>query len=309
MQKSDFISGAVTELIRRLDGQLLLVFHDLLRTRSASRTAERLHMSQSGASHALGRLRDLFDDELFTRRPHGLEPTRRALELAEPVEAMLALAAQSLATSTAFDPAETDRSFVLSAPEFITALVGSRLLRDLSRRAPNASFVISYLGPEAARKALREGALDLAIGRFSADAPTGGMRVETLLEDRYCVVARRDHPELKRRVTLQQFLRTGHVFASSESEVVIEDRSDYREIRSVAVVPYWLTALHMVATSDAIATCPRTLAERFAGRLRLQILNAPFLGHSITVSALTREHRHDAASTWLLERVRAAIGE
>lgn len=300
--------GPETELIRRLDGQLLLVFHDLLRTQNASRTAEHLHISQSGVSHALGRLRDLFDDALFTRRPHGLEPTRRALELAEPVEAMLELAAQSLATSTAFEPAETDRAFTLSAPEFITALVGSRLLRDLSRRAPNASFVISYLGPEAAGKALREGALDLAIGHFSAAAPTG-MRVETLLEDRYCVVARRDHPELRGRVTMRQFLRTGHVFASSESEVAIEERIHYRQIRSVAVVPYWLTALHMVAASDAIVTCPRSLAERYAGRLRLQILNAPFDEPSITISALTREHRHDAASTWLLERVCAAIGE
>jgi len=307
MPDSNFNSEPETQRIRRLDGQLLLVFHDLLRTRSASRTAEHLHMSQSGVSHALGRLRDLFDDALFARRPHGLEPTRRALELAEPVEAMLALAARTLSTSTAFDPTETDRAFVLSAPEFITALMGSRLLRDLSHRAPNASFVIRHLGPEAARKALREGGLDLAIGRFPA-AASRGMRVETVLEDHYCVVARRDHPALKGRMTMDQFVGTGHVFASSESEAPIEERSHYRKIRSVAVVPHWLTALHMVAASDAIATCPRSLAERHAGRLRLQILKAPFEPDSITVSALTREHRHDVASTWLLERVRAAIG-
>lgn len=307
MPKSDFLSDSQAELVRRLDGQLLLVFHDLLRTRSASRTAEHQHMSQSGVSHALSRLRDLFDDELFTRRPHGLEPTRRALELAGPVEEMLALAARSLAPSTAFDPAETDRAFVLSAPEFITALVGSRLLRDLSRQAPNASFIIRHLGPDEARRALREGALDLAISRFPA-AASRGMRVETVLEDHYCVVARRDHPELRGRVTMRQYRRTGHVFASADSEVAIEERSYYRQMRSVAVVPYWLTALHMVASSDAIATCPRRLAERYAGRLRLRILDAPFVGEPITVSALTREHRHDAASTWLLERVRAATG-
>lgn len=306
MPKSQFASGPEAQLLRRLDGQLLLVFHDLLRTRSASRTAEHLHMSQSGVSHALGRLRELFDDGLFTRRPHGLEPTRRALELAGPVEEMLVLAARTLGPSTDFDPTETDRAFVLSAPEFITALVGSRLLRDLSRGAPNASFIIRHLGPEAARKAVREGGIDLAVGRFPA-AVSSGMRVETVLEDRYCVVARRDHPELQGRLTMRQYVRTGHVFASSESETPIEERVHYREIRSVAVVPYWLTALHMVAASDAIVTCPRSLAERYAGRLRLQILDAPFEADSITVSALTREHRHDAASTWLLERVCAAI--
>ena len=300
------MSESERELIRRLDGQLLLVLHDLLRTRSASRTANHLHMSQSGVSHALGRLRDLFDDALFTRRPHGLEPTRRALALVEPVEEMLALAARSLVTPRAFEPTETDRVFVLSAPEFITALIGSRLLRDLSRRAPKASFIIRHLGPEEARKALREGALDLAIGRFPR-AASRGMRVDTVLEDRYCVVARRDHPTLRKRVTMRQYLDVGHVFASSESETDVEERSHYRQIRSVAVVPYWLMALHMVAASDAIATCPRGLAERYAGRLRLQILDAPFEADSITVSALSREHHRDAASSWLLERVRAAI--
>ena len=296
MNKSKFATDPATERVRRLDGQLLLVLHDLLRTRSASRTAEHLHMSQSGVSHALGRLRDLFDDDLFTRRPHGLEPTRRAFELAGPVEEMLALAARSLAPSTEFTPAGTDRVFVLSAPEFITALVGSRLLRDLSRQAPNASFIIRHLGPEAAHKALLEGALDLAIGRFPA-AVSRAMHVETVLEDRYCVVARRGHPGLRGRVTMRQYLRTGHVFASSESEISAEERGHYREIRSLAVVPHWLTALHMVAASDAIATCPRRLAERHAGRLRLQVLAPPFEPDTITVSTLTRGNRNDAASS------------
>jgi hypothetical protein len=48
--------------IRRLDGGLLLVFRELLRTRRASAVAERLGLSQSAINHSLGRLRDLFDD-------------------------------------------------------------------------------------------------------------------------------------------------------------------------------------------------------------------------------------------------------
>jgi DNA-binding transcriptional LysR family regulator len=64
--------------IRRLDGGLLLVFRELLRTRRAGAVAERLGLSPSAISHALNRLRDLFDDPLFIRRPHGFEPTRRA---------------------------------------------------------------------------------------------------------------------------------------------------------------------------------------------------------------------------------------
>ena len=64
--------------IRRLDGGLLLVFQTLSRTRQTTATAVRLGLSQSAVSQALGRLRDIYADPLFLRRPHGLEPTARA---------------------------------------------------------------------------------------------------------------------------------------------------------------------------------------------------------------------------------------
>src|SRR5918912_1562817 len=54
--------------VRRVDGGLLLVFRELLRTRRASAVADRLGLSPSAISHALNRLRDLFDDPLFIRR-------------------------------------------------------------------------------------------------------------------------------------------------------------------------------------------------------------------------------------------------
>ena len=77
--------------IRRIDGGLLLVFRELCRRRRTTAVAAHLGLSQSAVSHALGRLRDLFGDPLFLRRPHGLEPTPRALELAPRIEALIDL--------------------------------------------------------------------------------------------------------------------------------------------------------------------------------------------------------------------------
>src|SRR6185436_4683712 len=94
--------------LRRLDGGLLLVFRELLRTRRASLTAERLGLSQPAISHALGRLRDLFDDPLFIRRPHGFEPTRRALDLGPQIERLIGLADEALSPNAGFDPAQSE---------------------------------------------------------------------------------------------------------------------------------------------------------------------------------------------------------
>ena len=71
------MSDIDTADIRKLDGNLLLVFRELARTRRTTETARRLAVTQSTVSHALARLRDLFGDPLFVRRPHGLEPTPR----------------------------------------------------------------------------------------------------------------------------------------------------------------------------------------------------------------------------------------
>src|ERR1700761_8618120 len=103
--------------IRRLDGGLLLVFRELLRTRRASVVAERLGLSPSAISHALGRPRDLFGDPLFVRRPPGFEPTLRALEVGPSIEALIVLAAHTLGGPGGFDPATSQRVFHLGAPE------------------------------------------------------------------------------------------------------------------------------------------------------------------------------------------------
>ena len=72
-----------------LDLNLLRVFDAVARERHVTRAAERLNLSQPAVSNALARLRVALGDELFLRRPGGVEPTAMALNLAGPVaEAM-----------------------------------------------------------------------------------------------------------------------------------------------------------------------------------------------------------------------------
>ncbi len=73
-------------------------------------------------------------------------------------------------------------------------------------------------------------------------------------------------------------------------------------------MPGWLTVLTIVATSDAIATCPRKLAERQAKLLGLQVIKTPFEPFGIEVSAVRRAGSADAGVDWLLGRIRDAIG-
>ena len=291
--------------IRKLDGGLLLVFRGLLRRRRTTAVARELGLSQSAVSHALTRLRDLFDDPLFVRRSHGLEPTQRALELMPRIDALIDRLGDMLKRHETFNPAESERRFMLSAPEFITSMIGARLVNAFRRLAPKASFVVDFISPDLALEALRRGEIDVALGPFGP-LPNGFVS-EMIFTDRYCVAARRGHPELKGRISAAQYAKIGHIYAHAESEMAASQRVETPEVALRAVVPRWLTVLTMVAASDAIATCPQRFAERQAKLLGLQLLKPPFVPLTIEVRAVRRAGSEDLGVDWLLARIREAV--
>lgn len=295
-----------TNKIRRLDGTLLLVFRELLRRRRASEVAVRLGLSASAISHALARLRDLFEDPLFIRRPHGLEPTRRALELGPRIESLLDLAGAALASEGGFDPARSDRWFTVSSSEFVTVLIGAPLVEALRTTAPGVAFTVHTYVQDRALQAVRRGELDLAMGRFGAMPP--GLVAEPLFEDRYCVVARQGHPRVRGRIDREAYESIGHIFSGAWGEGSQDDPVPASsEIATLAVVPRWLTALCMAAASDALVTCPRRLAERQAPQLGLQVIEPPFEQRPFTVHAARRDAA-DPAIDWFMQQIRTAVG-
>ncbi|WP_309642875.1 LysR family transcriptional regulator, partial [Phenylobacterium sp.] len=283
---------------------LLLIFRELIRCGRASETARRLGLTPSAVSHALTRLRELFGDPLFIRRPHGLEPTRRALELGPRIEALIDMAGQALKPYDGFDPARSGRRFNIVAPEFVSVQIGGPLIRAIRAAAPGVSFAIGYEAQAKALDGLRRGEADLAIGRFGALPP--GVIAETLFTDRYCVVARRDHPTLKARIDLATYGATGHVFAYSLSEVGPQTGDAKDPPTLLAAVPGWLAALDMVATTDAIATCPESLARRQAERLGLQVLIPDFEMWSFEIQAVRLEG-DDPGIDWFMGLVRTIL--
>lgn len=291
--------------LRRLDGGLLLVFRELLRTGRASRTAERLGLSQPAISHALTRLRDLFDDPLFVRRPHGFEPTRRAVELGPRVEALIALAHEAMGGGGAFDPATSTRMFRFAAPEFVTALIGAELINRLRAVAPGVIYAIGHAAEAEAMRGLKRGEADFAVGRFGPARP--GFVIEPLFEDAYCVAVRKGHPRIDGAIDMETWRTTGHVFAWNPSETA-EDAGDddNGRVTALAAAPQWLTVLMLVASTDAIATVPRRLTERHGERLGLQALPLPFPPKTIQVSVMRRAGVADPGVDWFLEQVRAA---
>jgi DNA-binding transcriptional LysR family regulator len=296
-----------SEKIKRLDGSLLLVFVELVRHRRTTTAAKRLGLSQSAISHALARLRDLFGDRLFIRRPNGLEPTQRALELAPQIEQLLRLANETLNGGSDFDPSTSRRHFRIGAPDYVCTLLSAPLLQRFEQEAADARFSFRLLVGHDAVEGLKRDEIDVALGRFPNELPE--YAVEPLFDETYCMIARRDHSRLRGAIDMQAYLALGHVLVSMASDFVgMNDRVMRKlkvERRVVASVPRFLIALSVVAETDAVATVPRRLAQRYAEQLGLQVLPLPFELDSFSIAAVTRKPA-DPAIEWLTSHLRAS---
>ena len=107
--------------LRRLDLTLLLILLGLLRHRRATAVAAELGLTGSSVSHALGRLRDVFGDELFLRRPHGLVPTAFALAIEPEVRAAVEALDGALRGPPAFDPPTAGGRLRIAARDILLA--------------------------------------------------------------------------------------------------------------------------------------------------------------------------------------------
>lgn len=118
----------------KLDLNLLVALDVLLVERNVSRSADRLHVTQSAVSNALARLRDYFDDEILVPVGRRMELTPRAELLKEAVRDILVRIESSVTAKPLFEPRTSDRRFRI----FVSDEALANLFPDYA--ATSASF-------------------------------------------------------------------------------------------------------------------------------------------------------------------------
>lgn len=289
--------------IRRLDLTLLMVLASLMRTRQATATAQELGVTQSSVSHSLAKLREVFEDELFLRRPQGLEPTARARALEPSIRQIIELTRASL-RSKPFDPALAQGLIHIAGSDYPCTLLAAPLMQRLEKEAPNLKVSFRPFVRQKAMAGLVSGELDFAIGPF-VGAPNQ-FEKRLLWQDNYCVAARKGHPVFKTACTLSDYASARHVLVSQSGDLVgVVDAalaSKNVERHVVAAAPYFLTALATVARSDAISTMPTSIARAHAADLGLRLFACPVPIRALKVSLLSSNRTSsDPLNAWMAE--------
>ncbi len=293
------------------DLNLLVVFEILMEERSVSRAAERACLSQSAMSHALSRLREMLQDPVLVRGKKGMEPTERALALRGPIDKALTELEESLTPPETFDPTTDTRCFSLLATDYAETVLISPIIEQLAEKGPHIRLAFKKISPEN-MAAFESGELDFFIGR----APKKKIYLEdvALFDDQYCTVVRKDHPQLRNRLTLKQYLGMQHVVLSPSEEGTsivdqVLDKSGLR--RTIAIsTPYITNLLSMVENSDMIATIPRRVPVGYADSRRLKICNPPIDVPEFSVCLAWHEkRRYDGGHHWLKELIQTVAAD
>lgn len=295
---------SITQL-RRLDLTLLLVLSEAIRTRKLGLVASNLGLTPSAISHALARLRDIFGDPLFVRRPGGVEPTERALALAEPVARAIEGLNAALQPAD-FSPAEIRRTFRIAALDYLVTIHAPGLIETVRHDAPEARLSFVNFGRNESLRGVADHSLDLAIGVF---APEPRRFLRTVLGDfQFVTVARKKHPALRQGLTLETYAGLDHIMVSGTGDLsggidALLEKSGLQR-RVVAALPQFLASLATVAQSDAVASVPEGIATHYAGLFNLDVFAFPIVMPRIEFVAMqTLGGARDRAIEWLLGKI------
>lgn len=309
--------------LSRVDLNLLVLFEAVLAEQHVARAAARLNLSPSAVSHGLSRLRRLFNDPLFLRAPKGVVPTERGLALAPQIADILQNARKLVASADPFDPATSERRFVIGAPDGGSAEIVLGVLAGCARHAPHIDLAFVSVFPTNtgwtnAFASLDSRDTDILILPFAAtgDFVAAPARFVTrpLYDEGFVVALRQGHP-LAGGMTLAQYCAAQHLLVSASGtrdgyvDVFLAERNLSRRI--TVTVPNFLMALDVVAQSDLIAAVPRVFVGPHMARFGLVTVEMPLRMPQAEMRAVVpKAGLADAGLVWLLDLIaRAGRGD
>ena len=294
--------------LRRIDLNLLVTLETLLTERSVTRAARRLHLSQPSVSVQLRKLREIFADPLLSPAPGGMLPTTRAQALLPSIRSALAEVRRVVSQSTAFNPKTAQLTWQIAASDYGAYAVVLPLLARLRRAAPGIRISIRHGSHAKMFKQLDSGSIDL--GLLAIDALPSHLHHRVLYKEHYVLIARKGHPALKRKLTLETLCELEAIVVSPDgggfkgvTDTALESRGWQRRVtlstQSFLFVP------EVVEQTDVVAMAPYRLVKDRADRLK--ILTPPLSIPTYDMAMIWHDRSHvDTAHEWLREQVVSA---
>lgn len=292
---------------RRLDLNLLLVFSALLRERNVTRAANTLFLGQPAVSAALARLREATGDKLFVRAAGGMEPTVRALQLAEQLKPALESIEAAFFRPGSFDPATAEHTFRIRLSDSLEIALFPPLMERLHEIAPGVRFSFRGWSSRQARQELDDGLIDLAIGVFGDDVPRH-TSISLGIES-FATIYNQKLIPVEPPLTLEDYVKYPHLltsFAGDMTGIVDEMLAKAGGLERTVLLstPRFLALPYYLQAAPYLASMPTAVARLFVRDFGLTLSPTPLPVDPIEVSVLWHTRADgDAALQWLIHEL------
>lgn len=292
--------------LNKLDLNQLIVLDVILTEQNISRAAEKIFLSQSATSCALGRLRQYFDDELIVRVGKRMVLTELGESLKEPVSDIIFRIKEITTSRIEFDPKKCQRKFVIEASDYVMNILMGGVIQKIYHLAPSIQFdlrPLSHLSPTR----LENAEIDLLIAPDFFIPP--GHPSQFLFHDTWSCITWDQNDKIRGCLTLDEYLAASHVVTQwgggqLSMDEIVASKHGYKRIHEVATSNFSLFPTLLIGTSR-VATLQTKLANLLKRNHPLNVFPCPLPMPLLNECIQYHEYqRDDNAMKWLINVVK-----
>ena len=300
------ISASLNKL-RNLDLNLLTVFEAVYLHKGIVHAAKALNLTPSSVSQSIQKLRNTFPDPLFIRNGQGISPTAYAINLHKHISQGL----NAILTGLDFTH-DNDKSRVLtiSCYPFVALQTFPLILQELMKI--NSNYTLKHLPLTDPEDTLIQHRADLVIDTGPLfNKSLKGIR---LMSDTTVFVCRKNHPTLKKTISLEQALtmpQTTVMTNASDLKRIQFEISDSLPDRPIVFTSYnAINILSMVSCTDLLGILPRRMVELLQKSFPVEILESdiPAVSFDITMY-YNKTAKSDKTLSMIIDAIHQAFSQ
>lgn len=296
----------------KLDLNLMAVLEAVYDEGNTSRAGDVLFLSQSAVSHALSRLRDIYQDQLFVRRGHRMVPTPLTERIISRVKFGLKEMRASISEAHLFDPMAHHQEFHLGMRDAIETALLAPFMTRMADASPSIHVSTRQISPNDFENQLNLGKLDICLELLK---PVSQQIYHALaFKETLVLVGRKDHPVLTENCSLEDFLSHRQLLVTpleSEPEWVdhaLVSRGMRRDV--VLRCQSYASALQVLVCTDHLSIMPRAYVELMSQFMAVEYIGAPFQVPTMEIHLYWHQRQDsDPANKWLREQIVTSLSD
>ncbi|APE02577.1 LysR family transcriptional regulator [Alteromonas mediterranea] len=289
----------------KLDFNLFVVLRAVYEHGSITKAANALHITQPAVSHALGRLRDKFDDPLFIRHGRQVIPTPFCQGIITSVVTSIEALENTLKGKVSFDISDKPRQVYLGLRDILESIFFPTLIPELVKFTPNITVDSRQVTWPELAPALANKELDIVI---DALVPTSSdIRSQFICEETFVVVCGPTNRYLE-NPSVKNYSVAQHVLVSlkdSKLDTVDLALAQHNLHRKISLqCEHYFAAINVVSRCDLLLTMPTRFAQQFRNKFDIEISPLPFEVPPLPVHMYWHKNAdEDLVNIWMREKL------